>query len=115
MATGSQALGGQGAKARPRTRVTGRAAALFVVSALLIVALVYPGRLYLEQRGRIQELERQTQQLTQDNAELTARVTKLRDPAYLESLARRCLGMVRPGETAFVLVPRGATPEPVSC
>jgi cell division protein FtsB len=117
MATRSQSVarGAEHVRSRTRIRVTGRAAGLLIVAMLLVVALVYPGRLYLEQRGRISDLEQQTKVLTDQNMELNTRVQKLNDPVFLERLARECLGMVRPGETAFVLVPRGGDPRPIAC
>lgn len=95
--------------------MTPKAAVLLVVVMLLSLALVYPARLYVDQRGKLAELERQTEKLAGANADLSAQIARLSDPAYLERLARECFGMVRPGETAFVVVPKGEHPEPVSC
>ncbi len=91
---------------RDRPRLTGRAAGLMVAVALLALLTLVPGRQYLEQRGRIAELERRATQLEQQNDELQAQIVALRDPAEIERLARECLGMVRPGEIALV-VPGG--------
>jgi cell division protein FtsB len=82
---------------------------------LLGLALVYPARLYVEQQGRISDLQRQTQEFSDQNQRLTMQIERLNDPVYLERLARECLGMVRPGETAFVVVPKGGEPEPIAC
>jgi len=101
--------------ARPRVRITARAAVLLVIMMLLAIALVYPARLYLQQRSQIGDLEKQTQILTTANQNLTEQVQKLNDPTYLERLARECLGMVKPGETAFVVVSKGGDPQPISC
>lgn len=101
--------------ARPQVRLTGRAAVLLVLVMLLAMALVYPVRLYLQQRSQIGDLEKQTQVLTAANQDLTKQVQQLNDPVYLEKLARECLGMVKPGETAFVVVPKGGNPQPNSC
>jgi cell division protein FtsB len=52
----------------------------------------------------------------QQNEVLNARIFQLKDPAYLERLARECLGMVAPGETAFVMVPeQGPPPAATDC
>jgi cell division protein FtsL len=96
-------------------RITARAAVLLVIMMLLAIALVYPARLYLQQRSQIGDLEKQTQILTTANQNLTEQVQKLNDPTYLERLARECLGMVKPGETAFVVVSKGGDPQPISC
>ena len=34
---------------------------------------------------------------------------------FLERIARECLGMVKPGETAFVVVPAHGKPDPPDC
>ena len=102
-------------RARPRVRITARAAVLLVTMMLLAIALVYPARLFWQQRSQIGDLEKQTQALIVENQVLTGKVQKLNDPAYLERLARECLGMVKTGETAFVVVPKGGDPQPISC
>ena len=102
-------------RSRPRVRITARAAVLLVMMMLLAIALVYPARLFWQQRSQIGDLEKQTQALITENQELAGKVDKLNDPAYLERLARECLGMVKPGETAFVVVPKGGNPQPLSC
>ena len=111
----TRAQSGAREHARPRVRITARAAVLLVIVMLLAIALVYPARLFLQQRSQIADLEKQTQILTTANQKLTGQVQELNDPAYLERLARECLGMVKPGETAFVVVSKGADPEPVAC
>ena len=44
-----------------------------------------------------------------------AQVTRLSDPAELQRIARECLGMVMPGETAFMTVPKHGTLVPPKC
>jgi cell division protein FtsB len=87
---------------RTRPRLTGRAAALLIAIALLVVMALVPIGRYLEQRAAIADLERRTAQLEDRNADLRAEIATLHDPAELEKLARGCLGMVAPGEVAFV-------------
>ena len=94
-------------------RVTGRAAALLVAVTLLAIVALVPARQFLDQRSKIADLERQAQQLTRENAQLAAEVERLHDPVELERLARECLGMVAPGETALI-VP-GADPDRLDC
>ena len=96
MSVGTRAL------ERSRPRLTGRAAVLLVVLAILILLSLVPTRRYLAQRSRIAELEREATRLEQQNDALRADILKLRDPAEIERLARECLGMVRPGEVALV-------------
>ena len=84
-------------------RVTGRAAALLVAVTLLAIVALVPARQFLDQRSEIAELERQTEQLARRNAALEEEIARLYDPVELERLARECLGMVAPGETALIL------------
>ena len=87
---------------RSRPRLTGRAAALLVTMAVLLLLALVPARQYLEQRSRIAELDRLAAQLERQNSELRAGIAELRDPVELERLARECLGMVKPGEILLV-------------
>ncbi len=98
-----------------RLRVTPRAAIQAVIVVALLISMVVPFRAYLAQRSQLAELERQTQILERQNADLRRQVDRLHDPAYLEQIARECLGMVRPGEIPFVVVPKGGTAAPDSC
>jgi len=100
---------------RPRPRLTGRAAALLVIVTVLGVFAVMPARELLAERGRIADLERQALVLQRENRRLSEQIARLHDPAELERLARACLGMVRPGEIAFVTTPRPGDREPSSC
>ena len=87
---------------RDRPRLTARAGALVVIVTLLGVLAVVPARAYLDQRAQLAALELQAQQLEDENAAIGSAIAKLHDPAELERLARECLGMVKPGEIAFV-------------
>ena len=98
-----------------RFRLTARAAIVLTVVVLLAVTMVYPVRLYLDQRAELQRMEQETAEMSKVNQDLTIELERLSDPAYLEELARSCLGMVRRGETAFAVVPKDGVPEPVPC
>lgn len=86
-----------------------------MVSLILLTLAVAPLRTLLEQRSRLDQLERQARGLTDRNDRLEARIDRFSDPVFLEHLARECLGMVRPGETAFVLVPKRGAPPSTRC
>jgi cell division protein FtsB len=88
---------------RDRPRLTGRAGALLVAMTLLAMLALVPVRTFLEQRGHIADLERKTLALQVQNALLRRDISKLRHPVELERLARECLGMVGPGETALIV------------
>jgi len=92
-------------KPRFGVRLSRRAAILFVMVCVVLAFAVAPLRALLAQRAQLRALEQQAQVLEEQNNALTQRISRLNDPAYLERLARECLGMVKPGETAFVIVP----------
>ena len=94
---------------RDRPRLTGRAAALLVAVSVLVVMAIVPARQLLEQQGRIAELDRLAEELEAENLELGREISALNDPVHLEKLARACLGMVAPGEVAFVIAGKPAT------
>ena len=98
-----------------RARLSARGALLLVVVMLLLVAAVNPVRSLLDERGRLADLQRQQVELQSRNDALQRQVDQLNDPGYLEKLARECLGMVKPGEIAFVMVPKHGAPVPPDC
>ena len=100
---------------RARHRVTARAMVLAVCLTAVLIAAIFPLRTYVNQRSQISKLNLQTEMLEKKNTRLEARIQQLHDPAYLEQLARQCLGMVKPGEVSFVIVPKHGAPKPLSC
>ena len=98
-----------------RGRFTGRGAILTIAVIALLFYLIVTLRTYLAQRDRLGQLERQTKILEQQNSQLELKVKQLHDPAYLERLARECLGMVRPGEIGFIVVPKNGESERPDC
>jgi cell division protein FtsB len=111
------ARGKQPTRAKPETgmRASPRASILLIAVFLSAVFAVAPMRAYLHQRAELSDLERQTQLLQQQNTDLERRIADLNDPGTLERLARECLGLVRPGEIAFVPIPKGRAPTPPDC
>lgn len=93
---------------RDRPRLTGRAAALLVAIAILVVMAIVPIGRYVDQRSAIADIERRAAELDTQNADLRAEISRLHQPTELERLARECLGMVGPGEVAFVAPGRTA-------
>ena len=100
---------------RRGTRFTPRAVMLALVVTALLLYLAVPIRAYVAQRQRLDQLQRQTQFLEQQNGKLEQQVKQLHDPAYIERVARECLGMVKKGEIGFIVVPRNGPPQPVDC
>ncbi|MCX2971212.1 septum formation initiator family protein [Streptomyces sp. TRM70308] len=90
-----------------RGRLTGRAALLALVLCSLIVALAYPIRQYVSQRAEIAEQRGQAERTAARVEELRDLKARLRDPAYVEQLAREHLHYVRPGERGYVVREEG--------
>jgi cell division protein FtsL len=80
-----------------------------VVLVGLLFAFVYPTRTFLDQRNDTTRARATLNMLQTENAKLEAQETRLQDPAEVERLARQ-YGMLRPNETAFVIVPAPTTP-----
>jgi cell division protein DivIC len=57
--------------------------------------------------SRLAQLQRD---LEEQNAQLRAEIKALHTPDYVEKLAREQLGLVKPGETAFLIVQTPAPP-----
>ena len=115
VATGRLALDRDATERRPRrrrARLTARATILCSLVIGVLVLSVAPAQLYFDQCAELAQLERRAAALERTNDTLNSRAEQLRDHAYLERLARRCLGMVKPGEVAFVVVPKEGAPAP---
>lgn len=86
---------------------------LIVVAALAVGAYLLPmvQMEYASQR-EVERLETELAGLTQRNQELEADVERLRTPAGVEQAAREMLGLVKPGENAYVVMETGQGSEP---
>lgn len=98
--------------AEPPRRPGPRAGRSFVTTALLILSAVFVldgvagERGWLANRRAHLEYDREAQALEAArwrNALLREEIRRLqRDPAFIEELARRDLGLIKPGETVFI-------------
>lgn len=81
--------------------------------AIVISAwFVYPVfRLQYQQRREVQTLQSELDSVKARNEELRAQIEALKTPQGIERLARENLGLVKPGEQAYV-VTGGAAEEP---
>lgn len=89
--------------------------AWFVIALLLLLLLALQWRLWVgasswaeiaELQERISQRQQENSRLRDDNARLEAEVRALKEgPESLEARARRELGMIREGETFFLVVP----------
>jgi cell division protein FtsB len=88
---------------RPPLGLTPRGAVLLLVMFALAATAVYPLRQYVSQQDRIERLEAKQRALAAENARLQAERQRLRDPAYVQQLAKRDYHLVAPGEEAWVV------------
>ena len=87
---------------RANPRLTGRAAVLVLVVAVLVVSFASSLKAYLQQRDHIDTMRAQIAQRAQAIDELETEKERWKDPAYVEQQARERFGYVMPGETAYV-------------
>jgi cell division protein FtsB len=88
---------------RPPLGLTPRGAVLLLVMFALAATAVYPLRQYVSQQDRIERLQAKHQALQAENARLEAERKRLKDPAYVQQLARRDYQLVAPGEEAWLV------------
>lgn len=77
---------------------------MLVAGGLALTGLAPARQAYL-QRQRIVAEERRLAALQAENGRLSERLQRLNDPEYVEKLAREQLGLVKPGEVSYVVVP----------
>lgn len=100
--------------ARPKhLRVRIRLGLLALVVGALAVTGVAPAQQVFAQRKLIEQERVRLAALTEQNDVLESRLARGNDPGYVEKLAREQLGLVRPGETSYVVLPGPPLPEPV--
>jgi cell division protein FtsB len=85
-----------------------------IVVILLVLGLfgamaIQPTRQLLAQRHRMRVASRDLAQLNDSNRRLQHRIERLRDPDYVDQLARAQSGLVRPGEIPYVVMPPSRT------
>jgi cell division protein FtsB len=97
-----------------RIGLTPRGVVLVLVVFVLAVTAVYPLREHVAQQARIKQLQAKQAALDAANAQLAAEAARLKDPAYLEQLAKQNLNVVRPGEQQWEIAgtPPSAHPAP---
>jgi cell division protein FtsB len=91
--------------------MTGRAAVLVLVVAVLTVSYASSLKAYLQQRQHMTDLKQQIAQSESDITVLEREKERWRDPAYVQSQARARFGYLMPGETSYVVL--GADGKPL--
>ncbi|WP_182525944.1 FtsB family cell division protein [Nocardioides dongkuii] len=102
------ATAGRDAPVRPRP--TGRLAILVLVLAVLAVSYASSLRAFLQQREDINELQSQIAERQRNIDDLAREKRRWQDPAYVVQEARKRLGYVMPGETAYVALDEDGEP-----
>jgi cell division protein FtsB len=87
-----------------RPRLTGRAAIVIVVLAVLLVSYATSLRAYLAQRSQIEDLQTQIAQDRHAIAQLREERRRWHDPAFIEAQARERFGWVHPGEIGLRVI-----------
>lgn len=98
---------GQG---RRRPRLTGRAAILVVVLAVLAVSYASSLRAYLQQRAHIGDLKGQIAERRASIDELEREKERWSDPEFVRQQARERIGYLTPGETSYVVLDANGDP-----
>ena len=92
-----------------RRRIVISTVALGLAVIALMFAFVYPTSTFFQQRSQIGAAEQRLTRIDDEAKRLEQENTQLKGDAEVERIAREQYGLVRPGETPYVLVP-AATP-----
>ena len=76
---------------------------LLGVILLIFGSYISPLRSYLEKSGTIQREQAATEELKREHDRLQQEKESLQDSRYLEHVARKDLGMIKPGEQPYVV------------
>jgi cell division protein FtsB len=87
-----------------RSSITGRAAVLAAVLAIIALTLAVPIRHWFAQRAEIAALEADLEGTQQRVADLLIQKERWEDPAFIAAEARKRLHFVLPGETGYVTI-----------
>lgn len=93
--------------ARSRTslwRIAPQLVVVLLVLGLASAMAIQPTRQLFEQRDRIASMSNDLNTVEKANRRLESRIKRLKNPDYIEQEARRS-GLVRPGETTYVVMP----------
>ncbi len=90
-----------------KPRLTGRAAILALVVAVLVVSYASSLRVWLEQRSEISGLESQIVASRASVHEMRQEKARWHDPAYIEAQARERFAWVLPGQIGFTVIGGG--------
>lgn len=75
----------------------------------VLFAFVYPTQTFLDQRSETGKARAQLELLRSENAKLADASRRLHDDAEIARIARQQYGLVKPGETPYVILPAPTT------
>lgn len=75
-----------------------------IVAGMAVITAVIPFRQILEQQARVDGASSELARIQLENELLNGEVQALQTPEEIERLARKNLGYVMPGETAYVVL-----------
>ena len=104
------AVGSKPPLAPHRPRLTGRAAILVLVLAVLAVSYASSMRAYLQQRAQISDLLTQIDERKANISKLEREKRRYEDPAFVRAQARERFGYVMPGERSYVVLDEDGEP-----
>ncbi len=83
--------------------------ALLILAAIIFLFVNPNFRAIRTMRKEIRELEKRVEELREENTRLNEELTALKhDPAYIEALARKKLGLIKPGEIEYRFIEKEA-------
>ena len=89
--------------AQKRRRPGAFVAVLLLVALAIVLAGVFPFRQLIAQERLVENTQTKLDALVAENEALQAEIDAVSSPAELERIAREQYGMVRPGETSYVV------------
>jgi cell division protein FtsB len=93
-------------KDRRKPRFVGPGLVVFLlVLGLLAAMAIEPTLELMQQNERIARMKAELQAIESTNERLERRIGRLDDPDFLEQKAREQIGLVRPDETTYLVVP----------
>jgi cell division protein FtsB len=87
---------------------------LLLVALTVVLTNVFPFRQILAQRHQVELADEQLSVLQEENDRLEAEAEALRLPTEIERIARDDFGLVREGDTSYVIVEPQSSPVPVA-
>ena len=99
-----------------KTKIQPMKIARIIIAVISLGLAVSAGRTIAElwqQKGRVGDRERELNRILTENKRLESQLADMKDPSYVERVARDQLGMVKEGE-AIVMLPQGGSSAGIS-